>query len=68
MPSMVEKIEKLIEYREANNLDFDISVDGGINKETSKVVRKAGADILVAGSAIIKEKDFKKTIEQIKNN
>ena len=34
-----------------------IQVDGGINAETSRLVREAGADVLVAGNAIFNEKD-----------
>ena len=36
-------------------LDIDIEVDGGINEETSKLCIEAGANILVAGSAIFKK-------------
>jgi len=44
-----------------------ISVDGGINPETARIAREAGADILVAGSSIFKEKDRKKAIRLLRN-
>lgn len=43
-----------------------IQVDGGINPETSRIVREAGADVLVAGTAVFGEKDYKKAIEQLR--
>jgi len=37
--------------------DIHIQVDGGINAQTSALVREAGADVLVAGNAVFTEKD-----------
>lgn len=48
------KIKELKEYKIENNLNYLIEVDGGINLETSKLVKDAGADVLVAGSYIFK--------------
>ncbi|PIR07445.1 ribulose-phosphate 3-epimerase [Candidatus Jorgensenbacteria bacterium CG11_big_fil_rev_8_21_14_0_20_38_23] len=44
-----------------------IEVDGGMNKETAKKVVEAGADIIVAASAIFDSRDIKKAIEELKN-
>ena len=52
IPSALEKIRALREIREENNLNFQIQVDGGITLENAAIVLQAGADILVAGSAI----------------
>lgn len=49
---MLDKIEELNEYREKNNLNFLIQVDGGVNNETILACDKAGADVFVAGSNI----------------
>ena len=49
----ISNINKLIEMKGLNTL---IEVDGGINLETSKLCIEAGADVLVAGSAIFSEK------------
>lgn len=66
IPETINKVVLLKQYIEENNLDTYIEVDGGINCETSKLAKNAGADILVAGSAIISSDDFKKTIGELK--
>lgn len=58
----IEETKKLIGQRE-----IIISVDGGINLSTHSDVIKAGANLLVAGSAIIDSKDKKETIKQLRN-
>ena len=50
--STLKKISQLKKIIDEQNLNCDIEVDGGINAETSKLVRDAGANILVAGSAV----------------
>src|SRR5260370_8771267 len=50
--SSLKKIELLSKIRESRQLDFRIEVDGGIHHETVADVGRAGAEILVAGSAI----------------
>jgi ribulose-phosphate 3-epimerase len=62
----LKKIEDLNEYREKNNLDFFIEADGGIKTENSILVKNAGADIAVAGTAIVQSKYMKKTIEALR--
>ena len=58
----IEETKKLIGQRETI-----ISVDGGINLNTCSDVIKAGANLLVAGSAIIDSKDKKETINKLRN-
>ncbi|MBW5398548.1 ribulose-phosphate 3-epimerase [Brachyspira pilosicoli] len=58
----IEETKRLIGQRE-----IIISVDGGINLNTCSDVIKAGANLLVAGSAIIDSKDKKETIKQLRN-
>ena len=48
----LDKIKKLKEIIVSNNYDTLIEVDGGINDETGLLCKKAGADVLVAGSYI----------------
>ena len=62
----LERIRKLREYLLRNNLETYIEVDGGINQENAQEVVKAGADILVVGSAIIEAEDYKKEIDELK--
>ena len=45
----------------------DISVDGGINDKTAKLVIDAGANILAAGSYIFKSNNVRRAIERIRN-
>jgi len=66
IPETVEKIKELRKYIDENNLDTYIQADGGINLETEKLVKEAGADILVAGSAIIGAENYKEIIEKLK--
>ena len=53
------------DYRLDEN-NVDIQVDGGINDKTSKLVRAAGANILVAGSFVYGAKDIKAAIDALK--
>jgi len=48
--------------------DIDIQVDGGINADTVKIAGKAGANVIVAGSAVFKSDDSAKTISLLKEN
>ena len=63
MPQALKKIKKLRKIIDKNRLNCLIEVDGGINDETGKKCRKAGADILVAGSYLFGHDDF---IERVK--
>ena len=63
---MVEKISTLKSYIEKNNIEIDIEVDGGINLKTAERVKEAGANILVAGTAILMASDYKVIIDELK--
>lgn len=66
IPETIDKVKKIKEYIESNNIDIDIEVDGGVNLENVEKLKKAGANIIVVGTAIINSKDYNKTIEEIK--
>lgn len=66
IPETIQKVEKIKEYIENNNIDIDVEVDGGINLENKEELKKAGANILVIGSCIINSNDYKERIETIK--
>ncbi|MDF2635662.1 MAG: ribulose-phosphate 3-epimerase [Pelosinus sp.] len=66
IPSMIDKIARLKKMIDERNLKVDIQVDGGINPVTAKEVVAAGANILVAGSAIYQSDDIKKAICEIR--
>lgn len=63
---MIEKISKLKKYVEENGLDTYIEVDGGVNLKTAPRVKEAGADILVAGTAILVADDYNIIINELK--
>lgn len=63
---IVPKIKRLRAMIEAAGLDVDVQVDGGINDKTSKIVREAGANILVAGSYVYGAEDTKAAISSLK--
>jgi len=67
MPEVLPKIRELKKNLERKALKVDIEVDGGINLETAKEVVKAGANVLVAGSAIFYAKDYKDIIRKFKS-
>ena len=66
IPETIEKVKELKEYIDRNNIDIDIEVDGGINLENKEELKEAGANIIVAGSAIVNSKDFNETIAKLK--
>lgn len=57
-------LQKIRDLRSIDS-NIDIQVDGGINNKTSKLVKEAGANILVAGSYLFKG-DYKQKIESLR--
>ena len=70
IPNVLNKIEKLKEKKEQQNLNFDIEIDGGINFDNCKSAINAGANILVSGTTIFKSNngDIKKNIDILKSS
>ena len=66
MESQLEKVKELKSIREEKKLNYLIEVDGGINGDTAKLCWEAGADVLVAGSAVFSTPDYKSNIEALK--
>lgn len=66
LSDMVEKVRTLKQYIDENNFEVDIQVDGGINLATADKVKQAGANILVSGTAILKAKDYKVIVDELK--
>lgn len=66
LKDMVNKIAELKEYIQKNDLEVDIEADGGINLTTAEAVKKAGANILVSGTAILMAKDYKVIIDDLR--
>lgn len=65
-PGALEKIAWLKKYREEAGLSYLIEVDGGIDPATARAVLEAGADVLVAGSAVFLSRDRAEAIRALK--
>lgn len=64
--SMIEKIEDLKKIIDERGLEVDIQVDGGIKPDNVNKVVKAGANIIVAGSAIFNSEDINDTVNKFR--
>ncbi len=64
--SMLEKIRRLRQMIVASGRAVDLEVDGGINARTAREVIDAGANVLVAGSAIYGSNDIAQTIKELR--
>jgi ribulose-phosphate 3-epimerase len=66
IPEVLPKIRKVRKMAEEKGVNLEIEIDGGVNSETAKLCIEAGANVLVAGSAIYNEKDRVKAISLIR--
>jgi len=66
IPSQLDKIRALRKRIDDRRLDLEIEVDGGIKTDNAAEVAAAGADILVAGSAVFGAKDYAAAIKGIR--
>lgn len=66
IPSALDKIKDLREYREKNNLKYIIEVDGGVDNTNIALLKESGADLVVAGSYIFNQVDRKKAIDSLR--
>ncbi len=66
IPAVVPKIRQVAAEIRRRRLDVAIEVDGGIGPATAASVVSAGADVLVAGSAVFGHEDLKMAINQIR--
>lgn len=64
--SSLKKITELKNMIDARGLSIDIEVDGGIKLDNLEAVVKAGANVIVAGSAIFLSTDIEKTIKEFR--
>ncbi|MGL5893351.1 MAG: ribulose-phosphate 3-epimerase [Bacteroidales bacterium] len=67
IPYSVDKVRRLKELIERKGSKALIEVDGGVNLETGKLLKDAGADALVAGSFVFKSADPTTTISELKS-
>lgn len=64
--SATDKIAAIRAECDRRGLDMDIQVDGGINLKTAPIAAKAGANILVAGSAVFNAEDMAAAVQELK--
>ncbi len=62
IPNSLEKIRALRRIIQDQSLSILVEIDGGVNENTIKDISDVGVDVFVAGSAIFKSSDYKKTI------
>lgn len=66
LPLVLPKVKALRQMIDASGYKIDLEIDGGIGPENAKLVTDAGADVLVAGSAIFGQKDRGAAIRQLR--
>jgi ribulose-phosphate 3-epimerase len=64
--SVLPKIKQIATLVEERRLQVEIEVDGGVNPETAKLCIQAGANVLVAGSAIYNQQDRREAITKLR--
>jgi len=64
-PAAVEKLARLAALRAERGGSFRLAVDGGISTKTIGLVAAAGAELIVAGSAVIRADDYGRAIREL---
>ena len=62
----LDKVRRLKDFIINKELSTLIEIDGGVNKDNARLLKNAGADILVAGSSVFNQPDRKDAIESLK--
>lgn len=68
IPVVTEKIKELKSLIDKMNLDIDIEVDGGVKPSNISEVVNAGANVIVAGSAIFNAGDIDEAVKSLREN
>ena len=64
----MDKVSEAVGLRTQNGWTFHVEVDGGINVETAKTARAAGANVLVAGTSVFRAADAAAAIRSLRGN
>jgi len=67
IPSVLDKASNLRDIMSHYEDEIEMQVDGGVRVDNAGKIKEAGASVLVAGSAIFNSKDYKKTIQQLRD-
>lgn len=68
IPGVLSKITEVRDLVTQTGKDIDVEVDGGVNSDTARQCVEAGANVLVAGSAIYNSRNRKKAIDSIRGS
>ena len=68
IPAVLPKLERLRAMIDETGREIDLEVDGGVKPGTAKAVVDAGADVLVAGSAVFRAEDYAAAIAAIRED
>jgi len=66
IPEVLPKLEQARKLIELTGKEIDLEIDGGINKENVRLVKDAGANVIVAGSTVFNEVDRAKIIRELR--
>ncbi len=67
IPSSLDKIRELAQQREEHGYTYQIEIDGGVSLDNAAIIKEAGTDILVAGSAVFKADDITQRTQAFKD-
>ena len=67
MPEQLEKVRKIRKYANEHGIKIDIEVDGGLTADNVGLATAAGANVIVAGSAVYNAKSPKEVIKKMKD-
>lgn len=68
MPETLEHVRDLVRYRKEGGYNYDIEIDGGINRDNVAQVVDAGVNVVVAGSAIFGADDIAEAVKAFREN
>ena len=68
MPEVLEKIKAIRVLADLNKWDLEIEIDGGVTSENVGEIKRAGANVIVAGSSVFKAADRRAAIRALRNN
>ena len=66
IPETIEKVRAIRTYANERGIKIDVQVDGGINNDNLKLATEAGANVIVAGSAVFNAPRAKDVIDKMK--
>jgi ribulose-phosphate 3-epimerase len=63
---VLEKVREVAAFREDRKLEFNIEVDGGVSDKTAAACVAAGANVLVAGTALFRAPDMSQAMARMR--